>query len=132
MAQKETQLTVSQVENELKLHQAHYYNYHGSTFTTNGAPDILACANGQFYGIECKISYTQPYINQLRQAIYITRAGGRYIVAKEDFTYDSLFNDSIPIVEIANEIGSGEFTDMSKAPKVTYEIKCKEIKNDQI
>lgn len=132
MAQKETQLTVSQVENELKLHQAHYYNYHGSTFTTNGAPDILACANGQFYGIECKISYTQPYINQLRQAIYITRAGGRYIVAKEDFTYDSLFDDSIPIIEIANEIGSGEFTDMSKAPKVTYEIKCKEIINDQI
>lgn len=126
MAQKETQSTVSKVENELSMHGAHYYNYHGSTFTTNGAPDILACISGQFYGIECKISYTQPYINQLRQAIYIIRSGGRYIVAKEDFEYDSVIGHKIPSIKIANSIGEGEFTDVSEAPKVTYEVKLKD------
>lgn len=126
MAQKETQYTVSIVEKELHTNSCHFYNYHGSTFSTNGAPDIIACDKGQFLGIECKLENTQPYINQLRQAIYIIRSGGRYIVAKEDFNYHKLYQQ-IPIVEIENEIGAGEFTNLKNAPKITYEIKLKNI-----
>lgn len=122
MAQKETQLTVSKVEKELILNNCHYYNYHGSTFSANGAPDIIACINGKFIGIECKIENTQPYINQLRQAIYIIRSGGRYIVAKEDFSFDNLINDNLQKIKLKNEIGEGEFKDLKNAPKISYEI----------
>lgn len=122
MAQKETQLTVNQVEKELMLNNCHYYNYHGSTFSANGAPDIIACINGKFIGVECKIENTQPYINQLRQAIYIIRSGGRYIVAKEDFSINNVLNNSLPKFYLKNEIGEGEFKDLKNAPKISYEI----------
>lgn len=122
MAQKETRLVVSKVENELLLEQIKYYNFHGSTFSENGAPDIIACVNGKFIGIECKLENTQPYINQLRQAIYICRSKGRYIVAKEDFNINNVLNNNLPKFYLKNEIGEGEFTDTKNAPKITYEI----------
>lgn len=123
MSQKETRLTVSLVEQQLLENYCKFYNIHGSNFSENGAPDILACMDGAFVGIECKLSDTQPFINQLRQAIYIIRSGGRYIVAKEDFNFQLLKHSQLPVFYIANEIGEGEFTEMNNAPKFTYEIK---------
>lgn len=46
------------IENKIKKHleqNGHYYiKIHGSLFQKSGTPDILACINGYFVGIEVK------------------------------------------------------------------------------
>lgn len=65
------------VENILKTHNAWYIKYWaGSKFTKEGIPDILACVNGTFYGIELKGDTGHPSLLQLIKLRKIRSAGG--------------------------------------------------------
>ena len=48
----------------------------GSDFTKKGIPDILACINGRFYGIEDKSHNGRPRMLQLINLRDIRKAGG--------------------------------------------------------
>lgn len=65
------------VERLLKKHDAWYIKYWaGSKFTKEGIPDILACVNGRFYGIELKREKGRPTLLQLIKLRDIRKAGG--------------------------------------------------------
>ncbi len=51
-------------------------------FGTPGSPDIICCVNGQFVGIEVKgpKGRQSPQQKEFEQAL--TKAGGRYILAR--------------------------------------------------
>lgn len=66
--------------------------FHGSNITRNGTPDILGVGpSGEFVGIECKVSGGRMSINQWRRCLEILASGGRFIVACEDFSTDTLY-----------------------------------------
>ena len=44
----------NKIKKLLKEKQAYYVKFFGCGITTAGTPDILACVNGHFLGIECK------------------------------------------------------------------------------
>lgn len=48
----------------------------GSQFTKNGIPDILACVNGYFVGIEVKAQNGKPSELQLHTIKQIRKSGG--------------------------------------------------------
>lgn len=48
----------------------------GAKFTKEGIPDILACINGSFYGIEVKAANGSPTMIQLVNLVKIRHAGG--------------------------------------------------------
>ncbi|EOT0257093.1 VRR-NUC domain-containing protein [Staphylococcus aureus] len=58
----------------------------GNQFTVNGIPDILACINGQFHGIELKTNtgivrgIQKERMNQIREA-----GGYAYVLRPKDF-----------------------------------------------
>lgn len=51
-------------------------NWAGAKFTKSGVPDILACIDGVFYGIEDKASNGRPTMLQLKNLEWIRQAGG--------------------------------------------------------
>ena len=60
----------------------------GSKFTKEGIPDILACINGKFYGIELKADDGKPTLLQLKKLRDIRNAGGIGILLyPKDLTY---------------------------------------------
>lgn len=56
----------------------------GSKFTKNGIPDILACIDGYFFGIEDKAENGQPKLLQLKNLEWIRQAGGYGILLYPD------------------------------------------------
>lgn len=56
----------------------------GNSFTKKGIPDILACINGHFYGIEDKAVNGQPTLLQIKNLEWIRRAGGFGILLYPD------------------------------------------------
>jgi Holliday junction resolvase len=60
----------------------------GSQFTKSGIPDILACVNGYFVGIEVKAQNGKPSELQLHNVKKIREAGGFAFVL-----YPSAFNE---------------------------------------
>ena len=76
-------------ENKIKKYlddkDAWYVKYWGGArFTTRGVPDILACVQGTFMGIEVKSSYGKPSPLQLHHLHKIDDAGGWAILAYPD------------------------------------------------
>lgn len=60
----------------------------GNGFTKEGIPDILACINGKFYGMELKGTDGKPRLLQLVKLRDIRKAGGVGVVLwPEDFDY---------------------------------------------
>lgn len=58
----------------------------GAKFTKEGIPDILACINGRFYGIEVKAPNGKPTMVQLVTLKKIDKAGGYgLLLYPEDF-----------------------------------------------
>ena len=51
---KKCSLLIFFIKKLLKEKQAYYVKFFGCGITTAGTPDILACVNGHFLGIECK------------------------------------------------------------------------------
>lgn len=48
----------------------------GADYTKEGIPDILACIDGRFYGIELKAEHGRPKLIQLVKLRQIRKAGG--------------------------------------------------------
>lgn len=48
----------------------------GSPYTKDGIPDLLACINGRFYGIELKAAKGRPDLLQLINLSKIRNSGG--------------------------------------------------------
>ncbi|HHY72676.1 MAG TPA: VRR-NUC domain-containing protein [Bacillus bacterium] len=71
----------------LKDNGAYYIKYWaGSQYTKEGVPDILACIDGTFHGIELKTDVGQPSKLQLYNIRKIKDSGGEaYILRPKDF-----------------------------------------------
>lgn len=50
----------------------------------SGVPDIIACNEGHFIGIECKAGNNKPTALQLREMKLIQDSGGATMVVNED------------------------------------------------
>lgn len=58
-----------------------YYAVKIISTTKNGSPDIIACINGKFVGIEVKIDYNELTELQKYNQRQIIAAGGKFILA---------------------------------------------------
>ena len=67
----------------LEEHHAYKVNYIGGPMGTNGTPDILACIDGRFVGIEAKAGRGKPTALQLRALALIDAAGGLALIINE-------------------------------------------------
>jgi hypothetical protein len=67
----------------LKAHGAYAVNYIGGISANNGTPDILACLNGRFIGIEAKAGTNKPTDLQTLNLKRIDEAGGLALVINE-------------------------------------------------
>ena len=69
-----------QFENKIKKYLkdkgCYCVKYFGNAYSTNGTPDILACINGYFVGIEVKAQTGKPSDLQLVKIRDIREAGG--------------------------------------------------------
>ena len=68
-------------ENKVKNYLFHigawYLKYWaGAEYTKEGIPDILACVDGRFFGIEVKATNGRPKLLQLVKLRKIRKAGG--------------------------------------------------------
>lgn len=68
----------------LKKHRAYAVNYIGGISANNGTPDILACLNGRFIGIEAKAGKNKPTELQTLNLKRIDEAGGLALVINEE------------------------------------------------
>jgi len=68
----------------LKAHDIWYVKYWGgSKFTKEGVPDILACINGEFHGIELKsdgTSYNETVLQARSLALINANHGSGYVL----------------------------------------------------
>lgn len=73
------------IENQIKSYLdsigAYYIKTHGSMFSKAGTPDILACVNGKFVGIEVKAPGGRVSALQIANIKLINNAGGVAFVA---------------------------------------------------
>lgn len=71
----------------LKTQNVWYLKYWaGAQYTKQGVPDILACIDGTFHGIELKTDVGKPTKLQLYNIRKIKDAGGQaYILRPKDF-----------------------------------------------
>ena len=67
----------------LKAQGAYAVNYIGGLHANNGTPDILACWQGRFVGIEAKAKTNKPTDLQLVNLRRIDEAGGLALVINE-------------------------------------------------
>lgn len=68
----------------LKAQGAYAVNYIGGLHANNGTPDILACLNGRFIGIEAKAWNNKPTDLQIQNLRRIDIAGGTALVINEN------------------------------------------------
>ena len=67
----------------LRAHGAYAVNYIGGVSANNGTPDILACLDGRFIGIEAKAGKNKPTDLQTINLKRIDEAGGLALVINE-------------------------------------------------
>lgn len=77
----------NKVINYLKQHDVWYVKYWaGSKFTKEGIPDILACIDGTFHGIELKNETGTPSKLQLYNIKKIQESGGEaYVLRPQNY-----------------------------------------------
>ena len=73
----------SKIHKALKDAGAYAVNYIGGMYAANGTPDILACLDGRFIGIEAKAGYNKPTGIQVLSLRKIAKAGGLALVINE-------------------------------------------------
>lgn len=79
--------TEKKIENQIKTFMrdelgAYVVKYHGNRFSQAGVPDILACWNMLFIGIEVKAPGEEPTPLQKHNIKQIIKAGGIAFVAE--------------------------------------------------
>lgn len=67
----------------LKQYGAYYFTPVGSAFGKAGVPDIVACLNGRFIGIECKVGNKKPTALQYAELGKIFSTGGVALVIND-------------------------------------------------
>ena len=70
----------NKVKAYLKSIGAYFIKTHGDRFSKVGTPDILACVNGHFIGIEVKAPNGKPSELQLYHIEQIKKAGGYGVI----------------------------------------------------
>jgi len=73
----------AKIHRALKAQGAYAVNYIGGLHANNGTPDILACLDGRFIGIEAKAGSNKPTELQLVNLRKITESGGLALVINE-------------------------------------------------
>jgi Holliday junction resolvase len=73
----------AKVVDVLKDEGAYYFFPATGGYGRSGVPDIVACINGLFIGIECKAGSNKPTALQVRELERIRTAGGCAVVANE-------------------------------------------------
>jgi hypothetical protein len=73
----------AKIHSALKTQGAYAVNYIGGVHANNGTPDILACLDGRFIGIEAKAGSNKPTDLQLANLRKITESGGLALVINE-------------------------------------------------
>ena len=66
----------NKIKQYLKDHDCYFVKYFANRMTKVGVPDILACVNGSFLGIEVKSSTGKPSELQIYNVKTITDWGG--------------------------------------------------------
>lgn len=74
----------AQVVRILKDLDAYYFFPVASGWMSNGVPDIVACVNGNFVGIECKAGKNKTTAIQDKNLVAIKQSGGIALVVNED------------------------------------------------
>jgi len=77
------------VTEQLKQLGAYYFSPMTGGYGKSGVPDIIACYNGYFFGIECKAGNNKPTALQDKNLDDIEHTGGFSFVINED-TMDKL------------------------------------------
>jgi hypothetical protein len=72
----------------LKLHNIYYFFPATGGYGRSGVPDIVACHEGRFIGIECKAGSNKPTALQARELESITTAGGLALLINEDTLHE--------------------------------------------
>jgi hypothetical protein len=67
----------------LAKYDAYYFMPATHGYGSSGVPDIVACLNGRFIGIECKANGGKPTALQTRNMIQIVDHGGISLVVDE-------------------------------------------------
>ena len=85
----------NKIKEYLKIKEAWYLKYWaGARYTKEGIPDIMACIDGKFYGIEIKATTGRPTLLQIVNLKKVRAAGGIGILLyPEDFEYFKEFVD---------------------------------------
>lgn len=78
--EKAVKNAVAKILNDL---DAYYFFPATGGFGRSGVPDIIACYQGKFIGIECKAGDNKPTALQLRELDKITDHGGVSLVINE-------------------------------------------------
>lgn len=74
------------VTNLLKQLGVYYFTPQSGGYGKSGVPDIIACCNGRFVGVECKAGTNKLTDLQSAQLDKIVRAGGTcYVVNEQSF-----------------------------------------------
>ena len=78
----------------LKQHKAYYFYPVTGGYGRSGVPDVIACHDGRFIGIECKAGSNKPTPLQEKNLSDIQAAGGVALVINEENinTVEELFN----------------------------------------
>ena len=66
----------NKIKKFLEQHNAWFVKFFANSYTKSGIPDILACVNGYFVGIEVKAQNGKPSELQLYNVDKIRKAGG--------------------------------------------------------
>ena len=72
------------VKKVLATSQAYFFSPFGGGMGRAGIPDIIACKNGHFIGIECKAGRGKTTALQERELHAITGAGGTALIIREN------------------------------------------------
>lgn len=66
----------TRIKGFLKIHNCYNVKFFANGYTRRGVPDILACVNGWFVGIEVKDTTGKPSPLQLENVKQIRKSGG--------------------------------------------------------
>lgn len=72
----------------LKQHDAYFFYPVTGGYGRSGVPDIIACYNGRFIGIECKAGTNKPTPLQEKNLTDISNNGGIAVVVNENNMHD--------------------------------------------
>ena len=85
----------NKVKKFLESEGAYFVKFFANSYTKSGVPDILACINGYFVGVEVKAQQGKPSELQIYNVNKIREAGGCSIILYpsafqkfKDFVYD--------------------------------------------